>query len=115
MTRVPYRSVYRLALALALVAALAAPALAQTGEPKEAADLAISGTVKAVDAAKGTITIDGPNDDGGLYDVDPKAEIKNGNETIALSDIKTGWSVSANGDLRGAKKVLTYVSVDDTP
>lgn len=94
---------------------LAGSALAQTGEQKEAADFAVSGVVQSVDAAARSITIQGPNQDGGTYDVDPKAVLKNGDATIGLAEVKTGWQVSVNGDLRGAKQVVTYLSVDDTP
>lgn len=115
MTRTPLRFASCLALAFAAALALAAPAPGQTGEQKEAADFAISGQVTAVDAAKRTISIQGPNQDGGTYDVDPKAMLKNGDQVIGLGDVKTGWRVTANGDLRGAQKVVTYLETVETP
>lgn len=115
MTRRMIRSFPCLAFVLAASMALVAPALAQTGEQKEAADFAITGKVTAVDAVERTITIQGPNDDGGSYDVDAKALIENGDRTIALRDVKAGWGVTANGDLRDGKKVVTYLETDDTP
>lgn len=104
------------ACSLAAVLLLAgSAALAQTGEQKEAADFAVSGVVQSVDAAKRSITIQGPNQDGGTYDVDPQAVLEKGDATIGLGDVKTGWNVTVNGDLRGAKKVVTYLSVEETP
>ena len=105
----------RMHIALALVAALAlaAPVLAQVGEQKEAADFAMTGSVKAVDAAKGTITIDAPNREGGVLDVDPKAMLQNDDREIKLIDVKPGWRVVVNGDLRGGKRVVTYLEVVD--
>ena len=105
----------RLHVALALVAALlvAAPVLAQVGEQEEAASFAMTGAVKAVDAAKRTITIDAPNREGGVLDVDPKAMLQNDARAIGLADVKPGWRVVVNGDLRGGKRVVTYLEVVD--
>lgn len=115
MQRISSRTTLPFALVFASAITLGSAAIAQTGEDKEAADFAVSGTVTAVDAAKSSITIDGPNDDGGTYDVDPKATLKNGDKTIGLADVQKGWNVSANGDQRGDKKVVTYLEVDETP
>ena len=114
MTRNSLRSARCFPLVLAVALAVAATALAQVGEQKEAADFAQSGKVTAVDAVKHSITVQGPNQDGGTYDVDPKAMMKNGDKTIGLADVKVGWHVSVNGDLRGAKKVVTYLEVNET-
>ena len=102
---------FRRALVLLVCVALAGPALAQVGEQKEAADFALTGAVKAVDAAKGTITIDAPNREGGVLDVDPKAMLENDDRKIGLADVKPGWRVVVNGDLRGGKRVVTYLEV----
>ena len=114
MHRISVRSARCFAPVLAAALALAGTARAQVGEPKEGADFAVSGKVTAVDAAKSSITIQGPNQDGGTYDVDPKAMMKNGDKTIGLADVEVGWHVSANGDLRRAKKVVTYLEVNET-
>ena len=101
---------------LAFVAlAFAAPALAQVGEPKEGADFAMTGNVAAVDAAKRTLTLDAPNREGGVLDVDPKAKLSNGDASIALGDVKPGWRVVVNGDVRKGKRVVTYLEVVDAP
>jgi len=107
----------RVALCLAGVAglALAGAAHAQVGETKEAADFAITGSVKAVDPAKHTITIEGANREGGALDVDPKALLENGDRKIGLADLKPGWRVVVNGDVRAGKRVVTYLEVVDTP
>jgi hypothetical protein len=107
----------RVALCLAGAAwlALAGAALAQVGETQEAADFAITGAVKAVDPAKHTITIEGANREGGVLDVDPKALLENGDRKIGLADVKAGWRVVVNGDVRAGKKVVTYLEVVDTP
>ena len=118
MTR-SHRLPIRFALACALALAIAAPAVAQTGEQKGTPAFTVGGKVTAIDVAKSTITIDSPNKEGGTFAVDPKAMITNGDKSIGLGDLKVGWWVGANGDLRGAKdapeKVLTYIEVNDTP
>lgn len=105
----------RVVIACALLLALQPLAFAQTGEDKEAADFAMTGTVASVDAAKGTITLKGAEGEGGTLAVDPKAVLKNEDATIALGDVKAGWQVTVNGDLRDGKKVVTYLEVVDTP
>ena len=105
-----------LAGGLWLAAALAAgAALAQVGEPKEAADFALTGAVRAVDPAKHTLTLEGANREGGVLDVDPKATLENGDRKIGLADVKVGWRVVVNGDVRAGKQVVTYLEVVDTP
>jgi hypothetical protein len=106
-------------LALAAMLALAGlafvtPTLAQEGESTETANFTFGGPVTAVDAAKRTITIGG--DTGGTFEVDPAATLLSGAKKLALADIKVGWYVDGNGDLRGAtnpKKVITYLEEVD--
>jgi uncharacterized ubiquitin-like protein YukD len=105
----------RIALVLLASLALTAPLQAQVGEEEEAASFAMTGTVKAVDAAKHTLSIDAPNREGGVLDVDPKAEILNGDQQIGLADVKVGWRVVLNGDLRGEKRVVTYLELVEAP
>jgi hypothetical protein len=104
-----------LALALAVSLLLGSAALAQVGETREGADFAMTGAVKAVDAAKHTLTLEGANLEGGVLEVDPKATLENGDRKIGLGDLKPGWRVVVNGDLRSGKKVVTYLEVVDTP
>jgi hypothetical protein len=101
----------RMTFALLAILALASTGLAQVGEEKETADFAMTGDVKAVDAAKGTVTLEGANREGGTLGVDPKAEMRNGDHPIALGDLKVGWRVAVNGDIRDGKKVVTYLEV----
>src|SRR5262245_13168085 len=103
----------RLALAV-LVFSLAAPAFAQVGEKQEAADFTVGGPVISVDVAKRTITIGGAT--GGTFEVDPNATLRSGSKKLTLGDLKPGWNVQGNGDLRGAtnpKKVITYLEEVD--
>ena len=107
---------WRLSLALNAVLAfcLAAPALGQEGEKKEVASFTFGGPVTAVDSAKNTITIGG--DTGGTFEVDPNATLLSGSKKLKLGDIKPGWYVDGNGDLRGGmnpKKVITYLEEVD--
>jgi hypothetical protein len=102
----------RVALGLAVaLAVVAGAAVAQVGEQKEAADFAMTGAVKAVDAAKRTFTLEAANHEGGVLDVDPKAVLENGDQKIGLADLEVGWRVVVNGDVRAGKKVVTYLEV----
>ena len=112
MRRAPRRC--SLALTAVLACCLAVPALAQVGENKEAASFTFGGPVTSVDTAKNTITIGG--DTGGTFEVDPSATLLSGAKKIKLGDIKPGWYVDGNGDLRGAtnpRKVITYLEEVD--
>ena len=84
------------------------------GENSEVATFTFGGPVISVDTAKNTITIGG--DTGGTFEVDPKATLLSGSKKLKLGDIKAGWNVEGNGDLRGAtnaKKVITYLEEVD--
>ena len=106
-------STLRLAVAVSLL--LGGAAVAQVGETKEGADFALTGAVKAVDAAKHTLTLEAANQEGGVLAVDPKALLENGDQKIGLADVKVGWRVVVNGDVRAGKRVVTYLEVVDTP
>jgi hypothetical protein len=111
MSRAPR---FVLAFAVVLAVCLGAPGFAQTGENKGAADFTFGGPVISVDAAKNTITIGGST--GGTFEVDPNATLLSGSKKLKLGDIKPGWYVDGNGDLRGAtnqKKVITYLEEVD--
>lgn len=106
-----------------LLAALACVGLALTSAPaalgqklqKEAASGAVSGTVLNTDTSAMLITIDGPNDDGGVYTVDEKATLLKDKRKIGLGDVQKGWSVAVNFDQRDGKNVVTYLEVTETP
>lgn len=102
-------------IAVAIGMAYAPIGVAQTIE-KAAASGAVTGKVIAVNAAEATIQIQGANDDGGVYAVDPAASILNGATKIGLADIRAGWTVTVTFDesLAG-KKVAKMISVDDAP
>lgn len=101
-------------LGLGLALGAAPGALAQKLE-KEAASGAVSGTVLNTDTSAMLITIDGPNDDGGVYTLDKAATLLNDKRKIALGDIQKGWSVTVNYDQREGKNVVTYLEVTETP
>ena len=112
MPRAPRR--VSLALTILLAFGLAASAFAQEGGKKEVASFTFGGPVTAVDTVKNTITIGG--DTGGTFEVDPNATLLIGSKKLKLGDIKPGWYVDGNGDLRGAmnpKKVVTYLEEVD--
>jgi hypothetical protein len=98
---------------------LAALLLAQVGSAQvrqdEPADFAVTGEITAIDTAAKTLTVKGPNDDGGVYQVTDKTTLMSGDATIGLADLRKGWRVVLNGDLQGGKKVATYVEVVDAP
>jgi len=84
------------------------------GEDKESASFTFGGPVTSVDTAKNTITIGGET--GGTFEVDPNATLLSGAKKLKLGDIKPGWDVEGNGDLRGAtnpRKVITYLEEVD--
>ena len=108
------RSARGAALGLGLALLFGAVAAAQVGETKEAADFAMTGAVKAVDAAKRTLVLDAANQEGGALEVDPKALLENGDQKIGLADVKVGWRVAVNGDVRAGKRVVTYLEVVET-
>ncbi len=103
--------------ALGLAAALAAvPAADAQKIEKEMASGAVSGTVINTDTSAMLITVDGPNDDGGVYTLDPKATLMKDQQKIKLSDIQNGWTVTLNYDTKSdGKMVATYLEVTDTP
>ena len=112
MSRAPRRLF--LALIAVLAVCLAVPVFAQVGENQEIASFTVGGPVTSVDTAKNTITIGGPT--GGTFEVDPNATLLSGSKKLKLGDIKPGWYVDGNGDLRGAmnpKKVITYLEEVD--
>ena len=101
-----------LGLGMALVPA--SGAVAQKIQ-KEAASGAVSGTVLNTDTSAMLITIDGPNDDGGVYTLDKDATLMKDKQKIKLGDVKNGWSVTVNYDQREGKNVVTYLEVTETP
>ena len=101
-------------LGLLLSLCLAGAALAQVGEQTGAGSFTVGGPVTSVDAAKRIITIGGAT--GGTFEVDPNATVMSGGKKLKLGDIKPGWYVDGNGELRGAsspKKVITYLEEVD--
>lgn len=102
-------------IALAIGITYGSIGMAQTIE-KAAAEGGVNGKVIAVDVAKATIQVEGPNKDGGVFAVDPAASIMNGATKVGLADIKVGWTVTVTYDEpQTGHRVAKMISVDDAP
>ena len=104
------------AFALAVVFALAAAPLAHAQTIKKTDETgAVTGDITALDVAGGTITVKGPNDDGGTYKVDKYTGIMNGDQHVALKDLKKGWHVVVNYDTVNKIKTAKLIEVVQAP
>jgi hypothetical protein len=105
------------AIGFALVFALGAASLAHAQtDTTHPYDGAASGVVTAVDAA--SISVKGPNDDGGTYAVDKDTQVMNDAKKIAVTDVKKGWTVTVSWDytaLDKKSKLAKLIEVTDTP
>lgn len=105
-----------LALVLTVLFALgvASPAFAQQIEDAEETG-AVTGVITSVDLVNKTVTVAGPNQDGGTYKVNADTSIMNGAKKIALKDLKKDWNVVVNYDttLQGSMdaKLIEVVEV----
>ena len=106
-----------LAIAIAAIFALAVAPLAHAQTIKDTTETgAVTGDITALDVAGGTLTVKGPNDDGGTYKVDPYTGIMNGAQKVALKDLKKGWRVVVNYDTTNKKvKVAKLIEVVIAP
>ncbi len=103
------------ALFCALVFLVAAAGSQAQPRPTESTDTALSGKIKAIDAAKKTITIEGANGEGGTYQVNADTTVMdNHRKQITLTALKTGWWVAVTVDTVTGK-IATYIEVVDTP
>jgi len=106
-----------LAFAAAVALGLASLAHAQkdTTHPYTGA---VTGAVTASDAAAHTITVKGPNDDGGVYTTNADTQVVNGGKTVKVADLKKGWRVVVSWDYASVdsqKKVAKRIEVVDMP
>jgi len=101
-------------LALAMGLALANPVSAQPRE-KEKNNIAVTGEVTALDVNGRTITVKSTNDEGVTYTVDDGTSIMSGGRTVALRDLRVGWSVALNGHRDGDTRRATYIKVVKNP
>lgn len=103
-------------VALAVLIALGAASLAQAQTIKDQTETAaVTGDITALDVAGGTLTVKGPNDDGGTYKVDQYTGIMNDAQKIGLKDLKKGWRVVVNYDDTEKGKVAKLIEVVQTP
>ncbi len=105
------------AIGFALLSALALASLAHAQtDTTHPYDGAASGVVTAVDAT--SISVKGPNDDGGTYGVDKDTQVMNDDAKIAVTDVKKGWTVTVSWNytaLDKKTKVARLIEVTDTP
>ena len=106
---------FAIALVTTLALGLASQVLAQkdTTHPYTGA---VTGTITALDAT--TITVKGPNDDGGSYAVNADTQVMNDAKTIKVADLKKGWGVVVNWDYAAVdskSKVAKLIEVTDAP
>ena len=105
------------AIAFAAILVLGVASLAQaqkdTTHPYTGA---VTGTITALDAT--TITVKGPNDDGGSFALNGDTQVMNDAKTIKAADLKKGWSVVVNWDYAAVdskSKVAKLIEVTDAP
>jgi hypothetical protein len=108
----PLRMLRAACVAVALLA-LAPLAVAQT-RTDEAVSFVLTAQIDSIDAKAKTLTLKGANGEGGVYVVDDKTTIMNGNKKIAFADLKKGWRLAVNGDKSSGKNVATYMEVVET-
>jgi len=100
------------AIAIAAILTLGVASLvhAQTIQDTEET-AAITGEITRIDVAGGTLTVKGPNDDGGTYTVDKDTGIMNGAKKIALKDLQKGWRVVVNYDTNAKGSFAKLIEV----
>ena len=104
------------AVALAVLIALGAAPLAQAQTIKDQTETgAVTGEITQLDVAGNSLTVKGPNNDGGTYKVDAYTGIMNGAQKVALKDLKKGWRVVVNYDSTDKGKVAKLIEVVDAP
>jgi hypothetical protein len=101
-----------IAIALAALFALGAAPIAHAQTIKDTTETgAVTGDITALDVAAGTLTVKGPNDDGGTYKVDQYTGIMNGAKKVALKDLEKGWRVVVNYDTVNKVKTAKLIEV----
>lgn len=88
-----------LAFVLTALLALGVASLAVAQEIEDTEETgAVTGEITSVDLVNKTLTVQGPNADGGTFNVGPDTGIMNGGRKIALRDLQKGWRVVVNYD-----------------
>jgi hypothetical protein len=79
---------------------------------------AVTGTVTALDATAKTITVEGPNKDGGVFSVTSDTQVMNDAKAVKFEDLKKGWRVVVSWDYAAVdskKMVAKLIEVTDAP
>ena len=104
------------AIALAILLTLGAAPLVQAQQIQDAEETAaVTGEITKIDLANNTLTVAGPNKDGGTYKVNADTGILNGAKKIGLKDLQKGWRVVVNFDttLQGASNAKLIEVVEE--
>ncbi len=108
---------FAIALAAILTLGVATSAHAQT-DTKHPYSGAVSGTITAIDATAKTLTVKGPNDDGGVFAVNADTQVMNDAKTVKVEDLKVGWGVTVSWDyaaVESKSKVAKLIEVTEAP
>jgi Flp pilus assembly protein TadG len=106
-----------LAVTLAAIFALGLASLVHAQQIQDAEETAaVTGSITNIDLKNSTLTVKGPNDDGGTYKVNKDTGIMNGAKKIGLKDLQKGWRVVVNYDttLKGASDAKLIEVVETT-
>jgi len=108
-----------IAVALAATFALVLAQLAHAQENTRAPYTgAVTGTITALDTAAKTLTVEGPNQDGGVFSVTSDTQVMNGAKTVPFADLKKGWRVVVSWDYAAVdskQMVAKLIEVTDAP
>ncbi len=104
------------AIALTAILMLGVASYAQAQQIEDAEETAaVIGQITSVDLVNKTVTVAGPNDDGGTYKINADTGIMNGAKKIGINDLQNGWRVVVNFDttLKGSTdaKLIEVVEV----
>jgi hypothetical protein len=104
------------AIAIAAILMLGTAVLAHAQQIQDAEETgAVTGSITKIDVVNSTVTVAGPNDDGGTYKITKDTGIMNGAKKIGIKDLQKGWRVVVNYDttLKGSNdaKLIEVVEV----
>ncbi|HTF33828.1 MAG TPA: hypothetical protein VK714_09040 [Myxococcota bacterium] len=82
--------------------------------PRQNTNLGVTGEITALDLGAKTLTVIGPNKDGGMFMTNKDTIIMNGDKNVSLADLKKGWHVEVSFDNVTGKNIAHYITVVDT-
>ncbi len=94
-----------IAVAIAAILTLGVASLVHAQQIQDAEESgAVTGSITNIDLVNSTVTVAGPNNDGGTYKINKDTGIMNGAKKIGIKDLQKGWRVVVNFDttLKGA-------------